>query len=164
LHLSAIVAFWLAANPATAAEIVFTIDPSQSASVWSGVAGAALGGGAFVEQSAGSLSAPISGHFLVSFDPSTSTPATLQFIGGHGYYQVASPHTLSPAPGGTPGTATANLGGQSSNGALSWAVRDLVWDFFSSPAHKATRRRHPSHRQPSHGVPAPIRLTIGARS
>jgi hypothetical protein len=123
-------------STATAAEIIFTIDPSESSFAQTGAAGAPLGGGAWLEQFPGSLSAPLSGHFLVEFDPSTTpespTPATLRFIGGHGYYEVASTHVLSPGPGGFGAAAPGNLGGRAPNIPFNWAIRDLVWDFSSA--------------------------------
>jgi hypothetical protein len=114
---------------AQATEIIFTIDPSQSTQVF---AGEYPGYGSFVPQTPGSLSAPVSGHFLVSFDPSTSTPATLQFIGGHGYWQPAMSHLGLPGPGGSGTPALANFAGDLPGGVLPWSIRDLVYD-FSSP-------------------------------
>ena len=122
------------ASTARAEQVIFTIDPLLSTASWSGTQGTATGGGAWLEQSSGSLSAALSGHFLVDFDPLHGNPTSMQFVGDHGYYQVASPHLLSPASGGGPGApALANFGGKSTDGSMVWAIRDLSWDFSSAP-------------------------------
>ena len=119
-----------AGNSATAENIIFTIDPNLSSFSTTATDGTF---GAFQEQSGGSLTAPLSGHFLVDFDPLSGTPSTLQFIGGHGYYEVASPHLASPGIGGVGPPAPANVAGVTVGGEASFAIRDLIWDFSSLP-------------------------------
>lgn len=113
-----------AGRSVVAEQVIFTIDANQSSISWSGFFS---GLGSYVGQYPGSLSAPVHGHFLVDFDPTSGIPSTLEFVGGHGYYEAESPHI------GLPGPAPANALGQSSSGALVWAIRDLVWDFSSAP-------------------------------
>ena len=71
--------------------VVFTIDPSQSTLQYSTVAGIY---GDYPPQSPGSDTSSVSGHFLVSFDPTNDTPTSIRFVGGDGYYQQESPMTL----------------------------------------------------------------------
>ncbi len=106
--------------------MIFTIDPSQSSETFSGVDNTygAIG-------PSNTLSASVSGHFLVNFDTSTDTPSSIQFEGASGgFYTLATPYTLSPGVGGTGPAAPANLGG--SAGAVSFALRNLAYDFNSS--------------------------------
>jgi hypothetical protein len=112
-----------------AAEIIFTIDPVQSSITF---AATDVAFGAHVEQSAGSLTAPLSGHFLASFDPLSGTPTSLEFVGGHGQYRLGSTHVALPGIESEPTTAlAANVAGMNSAG-VNWAIRDLVWDFFTT--------------------------------
>jgi hypothetical protein len=129
VRLTAVVGLMLSAavRNASAADVIFTIDASQSTFSY---AATDPGHGAHVEQSPGSLSTPLTGHFLVRFDPFSGTPSTLEFAGGHGYFQPQSPHTASPGPGGG-AAAPANAAGKTSGGELVWAIRDIVWDFHT---------------------------------
>ncbi|HVU90271.1 MAG TPA: PEP-CTERM sorting domain-containing protein [Pirellulales bacterium] len=78
-------------------DVVFTIDPSQSTFNYSTVGGIY---GTYVPVSPGSDTTSVSGHFLVSFDPTTDTPTSIQFIGGDGYYQQDGSMTVkSQSPG-----------------------------------------------------------------
>jgi hypothetical protein len=120
-----------AANPgiARAADIIFTIDASQSSF---STAGTDDINGAHIAQSSGSLTSPLTGHFLVRFDPFSGTPSTLEFVAGHGYFQPTSPHSASPGVAvDPPAPAPANTAGQTAGGELVWAIRDLVWDFYT---------------------------------
>ena len=131
----ALASFLFAMQTARAAEIIFTINSSLSNWEHSGTDNIY---GPLIEQSPGSLTAPVSGHFLVDFDPSTSTPPTLQFIGGHGFFKVASPHVVLPGVGSTGPAAPANGGGRTAGGEMFYAVRDLQWDFDSAPIARSS--------------------------
>jgi hypothetical protein len=117
-------------SSAIAENIIFTIDPNQSSIT---LTGSETTYGPFEEQSTGSGTAPVDGHFLVSFDPLSATPSTLQFIGGHGYYKVATPYTASPGIGGFGSPAPANVALKTAGNEAFVAVRDWAWDFSSSP-------------------------------
>jgi hypothetical protein len=115
-----------------AEQIIFTVDNTQSTFDFTATL-ASFGGGPFIEQSPGSSSAPISGHFLVDFDSSTPTPSSLSFIDGHGYVRAESPHLALPGIGGSGTPALANLALKSTppfDGILV-AIRNLAWDFDS---------------------------------
>jgi hypothetical protein len=127
----AVVQMFAVTGTSLAEQIIFTIDPSQSTAYWSGT----HYGAPYEPQSPGSLSTPIDGHFLIDFDPLANTPTTMQFIGGHGYYRLASPNVGQPAVGGGLGMAPANVAGQAST--VVWAIRNLVWDFSSAPITSA---------------------------
>jgi hypothetical protein len=116
-----------------AEQIIFTIQ-GESSITWSGAVGPIFGSGdlSIVPQSPGSLTAGVSGHFLVDFDSSTNTPASLSFIGGHGFYELDSLQS-APLNGGGP-LAPANVAGKSGNEAFVFAVRDLSWDLFTNTA------------------------------
>ncbi len=78
-------------------DVIFTIDPTQSTFNYSTVGGE---DGTYVPVSPGSDTTSVSGHFLVSFDPTTDTPTSIKFIGGDGYYQQNGPMIVqSQAPG-----------------------------------------------------------------
>jgi len=115
---------------AVAEDIIFTIDHGLSSATWSGSDDVY---GPYQPQSPGSLTSGVTGHFLVRFDPLAGTPATLQFVGGHGFYQIDSPHSGSPGPGAVPGSASANYAATTAGGQSYFAVRDLIWDFNSAP-------------------------------
>ncbi len=128
---SALAVACLCTAPALAAGIIFTIDQAQSTIAWSGAMQSAYG--PFIPQSPGSLSTPVSGHFLVQFDPTSSTPTTLEFVGGHGYYQAATPYVGVPGLS-DPGIAEpANMAGKTAGNEVQWTIRNLVWDFSSAP-------------------------------
>ncbi len=93
-------------------DVVFTIDPTQSTFAYSTVGGTY---GTYPPVSPGSNVSSVSGHFLVSFDPLTDTPTSIQFIGGDGYYQQDTPMIVQSA---SPGVVIDNSG--------------ISWD-FSSP-------------------------------
>jgi hypothetical protein len=118
-----------------AENIIFTIDPLQTTGGWSGIDNAY---GAFQAYPGAGLSAPVSGHFLVGFDPTTSAPPTLQFIGGNGYFQLDSPYVTLPGINGTVPAARANLAAQTAGNQVSFAIRDLTWDFSTVPVNSVT--------------------------
>lgn len=121
----------LFSTPALAQKVIFTIDPTQSVEIWSGTDNLY---GAFQDQTPGSLKSQVGGHFLVEFDPLTSTPSSIQFDGGHGYFKVESKHsTGTPGVGLSSTPAPANFVGQTAGGEVKFAIRDLVWD-FATPA------------------------------
>jgi hypothetical protein len=130
---AALVAASICSTRALATGIIFTINSGQSTIAWSGAMQNEYSFlGPFVAQSPGSLSTAVSGHFLVEFDPTTSSPTTLQFIGGHGYYEAATPYMGLPGVS-SPGVAEpANMAGKTAGGDVIWSIRDLVWDFTSS--------------------------------
>ena len=72
------------ANPARAVDVIFTINSNLSTQSWSGSDDVY---GAFSPQFPGSLSTPVDGSFVVSFDPSTDTPQSIQLIGNSGQQQ-----------------------------------------------------------------------------
>ncbi len=115
---------------AYAEDVIFTIDPNQSTTTWSGTDNDY---GAFGPVTPGSLSAPVSGHFLVRFDPLNGTPSTIQFVGGDGYFELASPYTVAPGVGGSETPAPANVAMTTAGGEATLVYRNLVWDFESSP-------------------------------
>ncbi len=125
------------ASPAVAdpINVVFTIDPTRSTEILSGTDNV---GGPFVTQSSNSLTTSVSGNFVVSFDPSTDNPQSIQLAGtnpnnNNGFYQYAT-NVPSATPFGTP----ANLAGQV-NGpeAFAFAYRNLVFN-LNSPVLNAT--------------------------
>ncbi len=128
----AVAIYMSVSNAASGAEIVFTIDPGQSTIAWGGTS-YFTGPKPFIPQSPGSLSTPISGHFLVDFDPTTSAPSSLSFVPGHGYFQAATPYTASPGVGSMGPPAPANVAGTTTDGIL-FAVRNLSWDLYSPTA------------------------------
>ncbi|HTM56180.1 MAG TPA: hypothetical protein VL175_19280 [Pirellulales bacterium] len=126
----------LAVNPtaALAEQVIFTIDHAVSTISWAGNIGQQFGGGAFVPQTPGSLSAPVSGHFLLDFDPTSPAPAQISFVGGHGYYTADTPYVGLPGIPSSPGVAApANMLGMEMATQIKWAIRDFAWDFSSSP-------------------------------
>ncbi len=123
------VVFWteLTSVRADVQQVVFTIDSSQSSMTWGG----SLNGSTFQQQAAGSLVAPLSGHFVVSFDPLNSAPADIQFVPTGGFYAAGNTGNWIPDDSGnTAVSEPANFGGITANG-LTVAVRDLDWDFFT---------------------------------
>ena len=93
-------------------DVVFTIDSAASDFSYSGTNDVY---GDYVPQSQGSDVTSVTGHFLVSFDPTTNTPTSMQLVGNDGYYQQTTPLALKTA---TPGIVFSYTG--------------LSWD-FSSP-------------------------------
>ncbi len=92
-------------------DVVFTIDPAASIFGFSGTNSVY---GDYVPQLPGSNESPVTGHFLVSFDPTTNTPTTIQLIGSDGYYQPTTPLTMQTS---TPG--------------ITFDYTGLTWDFDS---------------------------------
>jgi hypothetical protein len=109
---------------AQAEQIVFTIDPTQSTITWSGTTGESLGAGSIGPNSAGSLTATLSGHFLVDFDPRNGVPSSVTFEPNHGYYKLSSTNSspLTPSP--------VNVSGNNGQGFV-FDVRDLSFDIFT---------------------------------
>ncbi len=125
--------------PVMAEQVIFTIDPSQT-SLTTAPTDNVLG--AFQPQSPGSLTDTASGHFLVSFDPLSNSPATIQLLGtnngypNNGYFEYASSN--SGLPGAAPGLSLstpdpANIAGKTVGGEIQFAYRNVVWDFSSGP-------------------------------
>src|SRR5262249_10953204 len=94
-------------------DVIFTIDSGQSTLSWSGHDDTY---GSIGPQFPGSLTAAVSGTFVVSFDASTDTPTAIRFVGNNannnnGYFQLAT----SPGPFAPLGLP-ANLGGTTAGG------------------------------------------------
>jgi hypothetical protein len=124
----------MALTSAMAEQVIFTIDPSASAETWSGTDDTY---GPVVPQSTGSLTAAVSGHFVVNFDPTTDSPTSIQFIGNNngvqdGYFQLATTNQGSPGSDLSPTPSPANVAGTSASGQTSFAIRNLVWNFNSN--------------------------------
>jgi hypothetical protein len=99
LSLAAVVAVLLPAAFAFAdnQQVVFTIEQNQSTFQYSTTGGMY---GTYAPVSPGSDTTSVSGHFLVSFNPLTDNPTSIQFIGGDGYYQQDGPMIVqSVSPG-----------------------------------------------------------------
>lgn len=116
-------------------DVIFTIDQSQTTQSWSGVDNTY---GSFSPQTAGSLTTSAFGNFVVSFDPTTDNPTSIQFVGNNAgnnnaYYQLANGVT-SAVPGGQP----ANLAGTTSGGEVLFALQNLVFSLNSAPIPVAT--------------------------
>jgi hypothetical protein len=108
---------------ASPVDVVFTIDPSQSTGSWSGSDNSY---GAFSAQSPGSLSTPLSGNFVLAFDPSTDNPTSIQFVGNNpgnnnAYYQFAN-----------------NLTGTTSGGQVQFSLQNLIFSLNSGTLPAAT--------------------------
>ncbi len=124
------------ATPAVAdpINVVFTLNPTQSSVTLTGTDNTY---GSFVTQSTNSLTSSIGGNFVVSFDPSTDNPQSIQIAGtnpnnNNGFYQYAT-SVPSATPFGTP----ANLAGTVTGGQEAFAYRNLVFN-LSSPVLTAT--------------------------
>jgi hypothetical protein len=111
--------------------VIFTIDPMQSTESYSGNDNTF---GAIVSQSTttNTLSTPVSGNFVVSFDPSSDTPQSIQIAGSNpnnnnGFYQLAN-SVPNASPFGTPANLAGNAG---SSGQLPFALRNLVYNLNS---------------------------------
>jgi hypothetical protein len=116
-------------------DIVFTIDPAQSTVAWSGTDNTY---GAYTAQPGGTLSTPVSGNFVLAFDPTTDNPATIQFVGNNpgnnnAYYQ-ASNSDANAVPVGGP----ANLAGTTSGGQVQFALQNLIFSLNSGTINAAT--------------------------
>jgi len=117
----------------TTQSIIFSLDSSQST--------VSLGGstilGNYGPQSPGSDSTPVSGHFLVEFDPTSNNPATIQFVGGHGFIDAEVTSNALPGPNvetdpsSFTNPAPADLAIQTPGGEVLWSERDFVWDWAS---------------------------------
>ncbi len=118
---------------AIADQIIFTIDPSQSSETWSGNDGTF---GAFQGQSSGSLNPSVGGNFVVSFDPSSDAPTTIQFAPNSpsgGFFQLLN-STSSANPFGTP----ASVAGTAGSGGVQFAIRNDSWNFSSAPLNASS--------------------------
>ncbi len=130
----------LATSTTRGADIIFTIQPGSHEDIIS----VDDVYGAHEEQSPGSMTAPLTGHFLTRFDPSSGNPTSIQFVGGDGYYQVGSNQIGLPGVAASPGTpAQANLTGQTHLGEVQWAVREPGLGHLYRPERK--RRLHHGH-------------------
>jgi hypothetical protein len=99
--------------PASATEVVFTIDPAQSGHDLSAVDTSVVDPhGSYVPTSAGSMSTALSGNFVVDFDPTTNTPSSLSFKGGQGYFRFNS-----------------SLSAHTADGQLTIDFTPVTWDF-----------------------------------
>src|ERR1700729_1249507 len=80
--LSALLCLVLAPSGSVAGpvNVVFTIDPTVSTQSYAGTDNTY---GAFSPQQPGSLITPVSGNFVVSFDPTTNNPTSIQFVGNN---------------------------------------------------------------------------------
>ncbi|HVU89665.1 MAG TPA: PEP-CTERM sorting domain-containing protein [Pirellulales bacterium] len=128
-------AAWIGMSSSTLADvqkIIFTIDPSQSSLSAIAVDNAF---GTTVAQPGGSLSSPLSGHFLVEFDP--TNPTSIQFDGGNGFMNLATTGSYLPGPDPANNSsslttpAPADLGGRSTDDQVQYAYRGLSWDWQS---------------------------------
>jgi hypothetical protein len=109
--------------------VIFTIDPTMSTQSYSGTDNTY---GGYSAQQPGSLSTSISGNFVLSFDPTTDNPTSIQFVGNNpgnnnAYYQLAN--SISNAQ---PGNQPANLAGTTSGGQVQFALQNLVYSLNSS--------------------------------
>lgn len=109
-------------------QVVFSIDKSQSS--FSVIAHDTIYGTA-VAQPGGSLSSPLSGHFLVDFDP--SSPSSIQFVPGNGFMNLDTTGVYTPGSNGSPAAEPGELGGQTPGGQLLYVERNTTWD-WQSPA------------------------------
>jgi hypothetical protein len=108
---------------ASPVDVIFTIDPTQSTVAWSGTDNSY---GAFSAQSPGSLSSPVSGNFVLAFDPSTDNPTSIQFVGNNpgnnnAYYSLAN-----------------NLSGTTAGGEVQFSLQNLTFSLNSPTLPAAT--------------------------
>jgi hypothetical protein len=108
---------------ASPVDVVFTIDPTQSTVAWSGTDNSY---GAFSAQSPGSLSSPVSGNFVLAFDPTTDNPTSIQFVGNNpgnnnAYYQAAN-----------------NVTGTTAGGEVQFSLQNLTFSLNSATLPAAT--------------------------
>ncbi len=105
--------------------VVFTIQPSSTLDLLGGT----------TPQSPGSLTAGVSGNFVVNFDPSTDIPTSLSFPTDNGYFQLDSrTSTATPGDGlsADPNApAPANFAGVDGGTAYAW--RNIVWNYYNAP-------------------------------
>ena len=106
-----LIVVWMASIASAVENVVFTIDTASSSFSYSGSNSVY---GDYVPQSPGSDVSSVTGHFLVSFDPTTDSPTSIQFIGNDGFYEQTTPLAMTTS---TPGVAF-NYSG-------------LSWDFNS---------------------------------
>jgi hypothetical protein len=116
------------ARPALAdtQQVVFSIDKSQSS--FSVIAHDVLYGTA-VAQPGGSLSTPLSGHFLVNFDP--TSPSSIQFVPGNGFMNLDTTGVYTPGSNGSGAAEPGEVGGQTPGGEIHYAERQTTWDWQS---------------------------------
>ncbi|NOY41604.1 MAG: hypothetical protein GXP26_07205 [Planctomycetes bacterium] len=113
--------------------VIFSLDTTQST--------VSLGGptilGDYGPQSPGSDITPVKGHFLVEFDPTSASPPTIRFVGGHGFIDAEVTGNWLPGPNvetdptSITNPAPADLAIQTPGGEVQWAERDFVWDWAS---------------------------------
>ena len=108
--------------------VVFTIDPTASTESYSGTDNTY---GPMVAQQPGSLSTSVSGNFVVSFDPTTNNPTSIQFVGNNSgnnnaYYQLAN-----GIQNAQPGNQPANLAGKTAGGEVQFALQNLIFSLNS---------------------------------
>ncbi len=108
---------------ASPVDVVFTIDPTQSTVAWSGTDNSY---GAFSAQSPGSLSSPVSGNFVLAFDPSTDNPTSIQFVGNN------------PGNNNAYYTAATNLTGTTGGGEVQFSLQNLTFSLNSAALPAAT--------------------------
>jgi hypothetical protein len=104
-------------------DVIFTIDPTQSTVAWSGSDNTY---GAFSPTSAGSLTSPVSGNFVLAFDPSTDNPTSIQFVGNN------------PGNNNAYYTAANNMTGTTAGGAVQFSLQNLTFSLNSGTLPAAT--------------------------
>jgi hypothetical protein len=112
---------------AQAVDVIFSFDAGSSITLTGGLDN---GNGNIIPgspQQPGSNVAPVSGNFVVSFDPASPTPASLQFQSGQGGYIAMGNAVGSASPGGGPANVAISIAG------INIAFRDTAWDMFSGP-------------------------------
>ena len=135
--LSAVLCLVAAPGAAVAGPInvIFTIDPTVSTESYSGTDNTY---GAFSAQQPGSLSTSTSGNFVLSFDPTTDHPTSIQFVGNNpgnnnAFYQLAN-----GIQNAQPGNQPANLAGTTSGGQVQFALQNLIFSLNSGVIPVAT--------------------------
>jgi hypothetical protein len=109
--------------------VIFTIDSTQSTETWSGTDNTY---GAFSAQQPGSLSTSTSGNFVLSFDPTTDNPASIQFVGNNANNNNAFYQLANGIQNANPGNQPANLAGTTSGGQVQFALQNLIFSLNSA--------------------------------
>src|SRR5262249_9654673 len=132
-------ALMVGASVSVAEDVVFTIDPTQSTDSTSGTNGSGVGSYS---------SSPITGNFIVNFDPSTATPTSLKSVGdgtaNFGYFQTSS-----------------TLTGQSADAAVQWQINNLSWTFASDVLNATSPGVYPVAPVPAASPDAGFRVLSG---
>jgi hypothetical protein len=115
--------------------VIFTIDPTMSTESWSGTDNSY---GAFSAQQPGSLSTSTSGNFVLSFDPTTDNPATIQFVGNNSGNNNAFYQLANGIQNAQPGNQPANLAATTSGGQVQFALQNLVFSLNSAAIPAST--------------------------